>query len=167
MRRIFPTVILLALALIPGKVEAAGGEPVRSGTIVSGVYVTGPLGDCRWMPDCRAWLESDCNEALTGHDPAWLSSIVDVADLADGTTKRVFRWGPGDPVGLQMGGIVVQFWTEGCTEITSADWYSWEDSRGANCCSSKMRTILRVPTDAKWMTVSGSTDNLHIVWALS
>ena len=163
-------IMFMVLGLIAGLVataKAKKAEPVRSGTIVSGVYVTGPLGGCDMMPDCRAWLESTCNPALTGHDPSWLSSIRDVADLADGRTKRVFRWGAGDPAGLRMGGIVVQFWTEGCTEITDADWYSWEDSGGPNCCSSKVRTVLRVPADAQWMTVSGSTDNLHIVWTLT
>jgi hypothetical protein len=141
--------------------------PLRSGTIVSGVFVTGPFGDCDSMPDCRAWLESGCNPALTGHDPAWLSSIEDVADLADGRTRRIFEWRAGDPVGLQWGGIVVQFWRQDCTQITSGHWRSWEHSYGPGCCWSLDRKALRVPTAARWMTVSGSTDNLHVVWTLT
>ncbi len=140
-------------------------EPLRSGTIVSAVYTTSTAMDCQWLPDCRAWLESHCNPALTGRDPAWLTSIVDVADLADGTTPRVFEYRDvrrGGPPGANMGGVMVQFWREGCTEIPSSRWDPWDDVTWEKSWG----TTLAVPSGAKWMTVGGN-DSINFVWTLS
>ena len=168
MRRIISATIFLALILTPVQRAAAGNEPARSGTIVggSGWFVEGQVGGCQLAPDCAAWVQSDCDPALTEREPAWMASIVDVAELADGRTRRIFEWGAGDPWGLMWGGTVVQFWQEDCTEMRGHRWRSTDcdgDATGRDCWS----TTIRIPLYAKWMTVSSSPDNLNVSWTLS
>src|SRR5688572_29422280 len=96
------TRVLVVVALVVGTMSTlpstAVAEQVHSGTIVGGFFTFGPSSDCRsesiqhWcpgcqlVPDCLAWLESRCDPALVGHDAAWMTSIEDVAALADGLT---------------------------------------------------------------------------------
>lgn len=138
---------------------------LRSGTILSGDAwgVESEVGACRMAPDCRAWLETDCDPALAERDPAATASIVRVGDLADGRTPRVFALDYAKPAGLRWGGIVVQFWRQDCTEIPGSRWLSWEDGRYGG---SQRADNPVVPLAAKWMTVSGDPDVPHIVWTL-
>src|SRR5687768_7091952 len=109
--------------------SAAPQEPIRSGTIAGwgATWVAmsnGAAKDCQWSdwngpgnPECLAWLRSGCDPALAGRNPAVTASIENVAEFADGTTKREFDWRafryPGWGIG---GGVVVQLWREDCTE---------------------------------------------------
>src|SRR5688500_13131207 len=90
-------IALVALVTVglPGLARSASlapSPPLRSGRIVGGPDTTGSA-PCGLAPDCVAWLQSGCNPALAGRDPALHTSIVDVSDLADGTTRRVLEYG--------------------------------------------------------------------------
>lgn len=174
MRRAISAIILLALTVVPAPNAAADETTVRSGTIVTGgdelrYFVGDALEGCRMAPDCRAWLEADCDPALSGRDVGLTASIEDVADLADGTTPWRFELerdssccgGAGD----------LQLWSRNCTEITGSRWRS----RQCDHCSS---TVLRIPRAAKWMTVTGfprlpwvnellDPDSLTLEWTLT
>ncbi len=134
-------------------------ETVRFGRIVSGVLTTGPAGTCREMPDCAAWLASGCDPALTGRNPAWLTSIENVADLADGSTRRLFEYGPARPGGLILGGMTVEFWRSDCTRIAEVD--TWDEAASR----AQRRAVLFVPRGAEWMTVAAN-DNVNAAWTL-
>jgi len=163
-------------AALPSPVRA---DETRSGTILTG---TEPSANAEWHTlrdlgchaavDCVAWITSGCDPALAGMNPGVQSSIVDVSDLADGTTTRVFSsrsaalWG-GDYT-------VVQFWnrrTAGgltfCTEVPnskSSEWHCWNPS--AECRGFHERA-LRVPVTANWMTVTTARDSVHTTWTLT
>jgi hypothetical protein len=141
-------------------------QPVRSGTILSGDawFVESKVGACQMAPDCRAWLETDCNAALAERDPAVMASIVRVDDLADGRTPRGFDFKLAKPAGLRWGGIVLQFWREDCTQIRGSLWRSWQEGRYGN---SQRGPSPVVPVSAEWMTVSSAPDNPHIEWTLT
>jgi hypothetical protein len=139
----------------------------------------GTLEGCEKAPDCRAWVQSGCKPALAGRDPALLSSIEDVAGLADGRTMRFFSYDT-DPmgltgplglrvgrIGLRWGHIDIQFWRQGCTEIRSLRWDLYQSWRfGVECppCSS---ATFQIPASAKWMTVTSSQDNVNVDWTLT
>lgn len=158
--------------------SAARPEPVRSGTITGWgatwvAMFNGDAKDCQWSewiaganPECAAWLESRCNPALAGRNPAVTASIVDVRSIADGTTRRVFEWEaaasyPGFSIG---GGVVVQLWRKNCTEIRSSKWRSvlWH---GPGDWHTRMRTPMTIPTSAAWMTVT-TNDTIKVDWTL-
>lgn len=152
--------VLLASVVAIGvpSTSVAASTPVRSGTIVGGVFTTGPSADCSFQPDCRAWLESDCHPALAERDPAWLASIVNVSDLGSKKT-RVFAFSYGQPAGVVAGGVVVQFWSKRCHYLdgwSSMSRVTWYNAR---------TKIFKFPTGTHWMTVSAS-DNLHLSWTL-
>src|SRR5688500_8439240 len=109
--RVLLVAAAVASALVVAAPAAEAARPLRKGRILSGVFTTGPAGPCSWQPDCIAWRASGCHPALAGADPAWLTSIVDVRELADGVTDRVFEYGPGRPVGVDPGGVFIEFWT--------------------------------------------------------
>jgi hypothetical protein len=123
----------MVLGLMAGAVEtsaAHGVETGRSGTIVTGAwwdaYLDGATG-CDTAPECRAWVGSGCQPALTGRglterDPALMASIEDVADLAEEATSWRFDWENG--YSDNAGWVVVQLWREDCTEIRSKKWCS-------------------------------------------
>ena len=144
----------------------------EEGTLRSGSFVSGDgwlfdsdLGGCQMAPDCIAWLESGCRTSLSGREPGFMSSIVDVASLSDGTTERRFQFGAGHPAGLVWGGAQVQFWDFGCEEIREARWHSTdcdEDAGGRNCYS----TTFPIPRSATWMTVTGYQDDVNLAWTL-
>lgn len=147
--------VLTSLAAPVGLPSAARAtEPVRAGTIVGGLITTGGSHECGLLPDCLAWLTSDCDPALAGQDPAWLASIVDVEDLADdGVQPRVFEYQS------IFATAFLQFWTEDCTEIRGA-------RTDPNWGSNWNHKTLRIRGDAKWMTVSGN-GGLRMKWTLT
>src|SRR5687768_11010259 len=88
------TLVTLATMRLPGMALSASpaiSPPLRSGTIIGGPDTMGSA-PCGLTAECAAWLQSGCSPALAGRDPALHTSIVDVADLADGTTPRVFEF---------------------------------------------------------------------------
>lgn len=146
-------------------------EPVRSGSILTGTgwFVDGQTGGCQVSPECAAWIYTDCDVDLTyAHgDSGVTASIVDIDELADGpSVERVFRFGAGDPWTPVYGGVQLQFWTSDCAELPDARWRSTDcdgDRSGRNCSSLRFR----IPPTAKWMTVTGYQDNVHLDWTLT
>lgn len=157
-----------ALAL-PAAARPSG--PVRSGTILGGTAATTQLwapamllDGCEATPECLAWVRSGCEPALAGRDVAVTSSIENVAGLRG--THRTFQFGQAHPGGgLAWGGVEIQFWRRDCTEIRGrgwASWHSWYDES-----LSWHSAELRIPAAARWMTVTGSQDTVHIRWTLT
>ena len=181
MRRLLVLAAILATLTMPAALPSAvrAGEPLRSGTILSGQgetagnpWVRGMEG-CVGVPTCSAWLQSSCAPALAGVDPALQASIVDVADLADGVTLR--RIEVEEDAGLNGGARMIQFWSgtgmeewdvvdepagldgEGCNELLEHrldQWDGWYPS------------AFRIPAGATFMTISSSTDTTHAAWSL-
>ena len=149
----FPIILmtaLVALTLVPAQ-SATAEETTLSGTIISGV--SGMHHDvligCEMAPDCRAWLATDCDPALTGQDPALSASIVDVTGLAALSPEWTLEHAVGAAAWAE-----VQFWRSDCTEIKTARW-------GSGWCR---WCALRMPRSARWMTVTGYTYNPWAVW---
>ena len=168
-------VMLVSLGLIVGaaatgsaQTSAAGPKPpVRSGTIAggTGVIFAGqqPAGErwgCEYSVECQAWWVSGCDSRLAGQDPAVTASIVDVGALADGRTRRSFKW---DAFILVHPGAVIQFWRQNCTEIPDAERHTHNPYR--NKCGTC--EPFRIPRGAKWMTVSANWTTAHLTWTLS
>lgn len=159
---------------VAGAGGAIAGTSTRSGTIIDGVFTTGPAVGCGLQPDCAAWLAAGCSAALAGVDPAWHASIVDVTDRAGTSARFAIARGVGESVIL--GGVVVQFWTAACTELPGS-WSSFWDCHGPPCYSEarylagarfgreRVRTTLSIPERAAWMTISAK-DNLNLDWTL-
>lgn len=170
--RIWMPVVLaiVATTVIALPATAGSDEPVRSGTIVGGTAATTQLwgiadkllDGCEATPECLTWVRTGCRRALTGRDVAVTTSIEDVAGLRG--TQRFFEFGGGSPGGLAWGGVDVQFWRRDCTEIRRGRWASWHSWDGDGWWHG---TELRVPTAAKWMTVTGSQDTVNIRWTLT
>ena len=155
---------------------AAAAGPLRSGTIVTGVQnmaphrglgVDGYLDGCRSAPDCRTWLASRCNSRLVGRPVAVTSSIANVRDLADGTTSRrigmTTQYVDGVPTGIHWGRVSIQFRSRDCVQVSYARWFTSNCGTPWTTCS----PTLRVPTGAKWMTVTSSQDNIRLRWTLT
>ena len=170
------TVAVAAMTMTAAPSLAARQEPVRSGTILGWgatwpAMFNGDAKDCQWSewdaggnPECLVWLKSGCNPALAGREPAVTASIVDVADLADGTTPRAFQWRAISYPGWGIGdGVVVQLWRKDCTEIHSSKWRStdWSGPSRANRAS----TSFAIPPAAKWLTVT-TNDTVKLQWTL-
>ena len=194
MRRTISAVILLALILVPAQITAAAPDqkPLRSGTIEGGVGLQTTSEDpalersgCQYALDCLAWLQSGCDPALAGQDPVLTASIVDVGDLADGRTRRSFHMvAPlGEPAHPPWGlypGTVVQLWRQNCTEIHHAKRHTigstarceWQEKVGAleqppyGVGVARCKAF-RIPTAARWMTVSGYATTVHLSWTLT
>jgi hypothetical protein len=180
--------VVLAVLEMAGSSIPARASAARSGTITSGVLTTSPAWGCGAQPECLPWLESGCNPALAGRDPAWMSSIVSVAEMADGSTPRTIVIRRGSPTGRYFGGAYVQFWRRDCTEVTWTSWHSfWDcgarpsryrpnalrprcdatwtaDPIGSRLVS--VRTRFPIPRGVAWMTVSAN-DNVNLVWTIS
>ena len=156
---------------MPGTAAA----PQRSGTIIGSGDISGNL-PCGLAPDCAAWLQSGCDPALAGHDPAWLTSIVDVSDLADGTTRRVLSTRRT----LWRSGVYIQLWRGNCDEIgecastrwspSTEPWRDWD--RPLGCHRAEIPPSrwawgdpLIIPRRARWMTISASSA-VNTVWTL-
>lgn len=154
MSRIISITIVLGLMLASVPSAGADEEKVLSGTIVAGEhpYSFGEHEGCRSAADCREWLDTGCDPALTGRDPGVMASIEDVAALADGRTSWLFEFGSGWPG--NTGYAQVQFWRQDCTEIARSRWHATDchgDGSGEYCRS----VLLRIPRSANWMTVTG------------
>lgn len=139
--------VLLAAGAL-GTVAHAGSrtgstEPVRSGTVVNPANHTGPV-HCASAPDCRVWLESDCDARLTGRDPAAFASIVDVRELA-GSRRHITFGGVGGTWMNAIRGAYYEFWSRDCVRVGSV----LVDDDGP--------TVLAVPPSAVWMTVPGQS----------
>jgi hypothetical protein len=140
--------------------------PLRAGTIVDGENITGPIGGCGTMPDCAAWLASGCRAELAGRNPAMYSSIVDVADLADGKTRRYFEARHGNPVGLKAGGLMLEFWSADCHQTQHRlGWWGGIECRSTGTHSQCVALTTLSPR-TKWLTVT-SNGNVHMRWTLS
>lgn len=175
---------LVALALtvsaavaLPPSVRA--DEPLRSGTITGWGYTwpamfSGEARNCQWNewyladgvgganPECRAWLESGCDPALAGREPAVTASIQDVSDLADGATARLFNWSA--PPETDYGGVVLQLWRTDCTEIAGSEWRSLR--RRWPSWANEFSARFVIPSDAAWMTVT-TNDTAAVRWTLT
>ena len=145
-------VLAAALATMSSLPAAEAKPPLRSGTIVGGLITTGPSHYCQAVPDCLAWLTSACSPTLTGQDPAWLTSIVDVAGLADGRTRRSVSW-----TGI-FNTPYIQFWRADCLELNMHRHFRDEKTRSIK--------PFVIPKDAKWMTVVGNA-GFALQWTLS
>lgn len=171
-------VVVVAMTISAPQSPAAVPKPARSGTITGWgatwvAMFNGEARDCQWSewiaganPECSAWLESGCNPALAGREPAVTASIVDVRNLADGRTPRVFAWratasSPGFGIG---GGAVVQLWRKDCTEIHASKWRSalWH---GTGNWQNRTWTRFTIPKSAGWMTVT-TNDTIELRWTL-
>lgn len=181
-------VLIGALTMAAAPPAPAREQPPLSGTIISGVLTTGPAVECGLQPDCLPWLQSGCQPALAGSDPAWLTAIVDVTRRADGRTRQTLVIRTGPPHGRILGGVFVQFWRSDCTEVRSASWHSFydcgpgrdpyrpygprppcEQHRTADAIGHRLdwvRTRFRIPRGVAWMTISAN-DNINIRWSLT
>lgn len=167
--------IAVATMVVSASPTPAAPKPVRAGTITGWGYTwpamfSGAAWECQsngWTvganPECVAWLKSGCNPALAGRNPAVTASIVDVTQLADGTSSRTFRWRA--PQGFDFGGVVVQLWRRDCKEITASKWVSAEWHYLAPRTNRKSTTFV-IPPTAAWMTVT-TNDTANIEWTLS
>lgn len=191
-------IALVAMATmgLPGIAQSASptvGPPLRSGTIIGGPDTMGSA-PCGLAAECAAWLQSGCSPALAGRDPVLQTSIVDVADLADGTTRRVFEFSKtilwsgallqfwdascnqlGDCLGVDTNPANENWWLGlnaplGCSEVEmkeARDSYSYDWGKGSSGPLGYSNfTILEIPRGARWMTVGGSAAVL-VQWALS
>lgn len=171
---------LAAFVAVSLPASARGQEVLRSGTIVSGVgetqvslYVRGMEG-CAGAPTCAAWLQSACHPALVGTDHAVHAAIVDVAELADGTTERTLEFDRGTAA-LSPGHFIVQFWDHTYLAVSGGEW-EWcseiLDRRMSNWDGATSGTMrgdswtFEIPERAHWMTITSSPDNLVINWQL-
>lgn len=169
--------LVAVAALVVALPSTARAEPpLRSGSITGWGYTffamfSGEARDCQWSewdlagvrgvnPECRVWLDSGCDPAWAGRDPAISASIQDISDLADGRTSRAFGWSNATPGG--SGGVVVQLWRADCTEIEDAEWRS---SQSPCCRTNAKRTAFVIPRQAQWMTVT-TNDNHRVKWSL-
>jgi hypothetical protein len=171
------TVALVAMTMTAAPSSAARQQPVRSGTILGWgatwpAMFNGDAKDCQWSdwdaggnPECLVWLKSGCNPALAGRQPAVTASIVEVADLADGTRLRAFRWRATSHPGWGTGGgVVVQLWRNDCTEIRRSKWHSMDRTDWPQL-NNRRNTSFRIPRAAKWMTVT-TNDTALLEWTL-
>lgn len=141
-------------------------EASLSGTIIDGLFTTGYAMGCLGTPDCTAWVAAGCPAHLAGIDPAKHTSIVSVATRAG--TSRVFEVRRGTGESILLGGVKVQFWTNGCTELQTSSHSASSTARmvnGIRLGRHWTRETLVIPDSATWMTVSAN-DNLNIEWTL-
>ena len=175
--------VTMAVLAVPAVAPARGDEaPLRSGTILGGAGLEvsdleagaeNPLdrSGCEYAADCAAWLRSGCDPALAGVDPALTASIVDVAELADGSTRRSLEMrAPSIPPWGLYPGAAIQFWRRDCTEIPDTDLHTIGEEAmschghvgsGSGWCE------LRIPAGATWMTLSGYVTTANLSWTLS
>lgn len=167
--------IVSSAAIWSAESSAAGPKPLRSGTILGGTGLElsgGPwanpalkLFGCQYSLDCLAWLQSGCNPALAGRDPMLTASIVNVGNLADGRTRRSMHMvAPRIPPWGLWPGAVIQFWRQNCTQIRQAN----QPTIGyyTRCDGVARCTAFRIPTGARWMTVSGDATTVRLSWTL-
>lgn len=174
-RHRFMIALVLATLVLPSAGTAREAiQHGRSGTIVDGVFTTGPAIGCGVQPDCAAWLVAGCPAAVAGLEASWHAAIVPVGADAGEERRFVIRRGRGESV--IFGGVVVEFWTRGC-DLLPGSWRSFYDCFPPACSErhrelmgmrlgvDRMRTTLHIPDGAAFMTISAN-DNLNIVWSL-
>jgi hypothetical protein len=121
--------VTMSMHAAPAEAQAA---PVRSGLILTAYLGPTAPSPCSLIPDCAAWLASNCDERLAGLDPAVSTSIVDVSDLA-GSTRLFVR----------------HMWLANTSQLWSSDCWSmghvpWRD------------TYISIPPGARWLTIPAS-----------
>lgn len=150
MKRIIAMSMFLALMLAPAQPAFAGEEPISSGTIVTtyGSSIDGEPDTCETVPDCSAWLQSGCDPALAGRDPAVAASIEDVSKIADGGATWLFQFDAC--CGAKA---TIQLWRPDCTEVTGSRQRSGDcfDTSIGHFCG---LTSIRMPESTTWMTVT-------------
>ena len=164
-RRLAALAVTAALALgvpSPGRAD----EPLRSGTILAGsadsedyTWVWAFPG-CGGSPECWAWQDSGCDAGFAGRNPAVMTSIEVVHDLADGLTNRTLEARTAGPRGVVWGDIVVEFWDRNCGFIPHTD------ARYQVPCSGGCPTFV-VPRNARWMTITSKPDGPIVEWTLT
>ena len=169
-------VVAVAVAtapLLPSAARADRAEPLRSGTIVGGAGLRTGGGDpwenpaiqrsgCEYAAECRAWHQSGCNPALAEHELVLTTSIVDVGDLADGPPRTLQMVAPRIPPWGLWPGVVVQLWRQDCTEIVDEK----RHTIGPDATCPRYACRLEIPTEAKWMTLSGYATTVQLSWTL-
>jgi hypothetical protein len=176
-RRIILFSVLLALVVAPVPSALAEEKTVLSGTVISDSRhwhpVFGHREGCELAPDCRVWLESGCLPTLAGRQAGLTASIEDVAELAVQRSRWLFEFGTHRGY---TGVAEVQLWRHDCTEIVNRRWRASDcdgDGTGRYCRS----TLLRIPSSARWMTITGypyipwlselTSEPLTLNWTLS
>lgn len=140
--------------------DPADRKPLRRGSIVGGYFTTGGT-DCGFAPDCRAWLATGCNpSARVVGEPALVTSIVDVQDLAGQSQRRAFTTVLRKP-GFGPGWVVLEFWDGRCTHSPIP--FSGGTQIVVDCSDTVDFTV---PADARWMTVA-SGDCTYLDWSLT
>jgi hypothetical protein len=142
---------------------------LRSGRIITAVAPSSQwdvdesnlLDGCMAAPECVAWRLSGCSPSLAGRNPGIHASIVDVADLADGTTVRGFGFASDGPV-LDWGWVTVEFGSADCLPIGARRRLDSSRCWAAGCS----RGVV-IPENARWMTITSRQDNINIVWTLT
>lgn len=171
--RVLLTCALVAALMAGLAPTVQATSPHRIGTIVDGVGSSQRAigrpgeavdGECQMVVDCLAWLESGCDPALAGREPAVMASIVDVADLADGRTPRSITLSGH---GLHWGEVLVQFWRS--TPGHMYPWFDCEEIEGSSFLTRYPRhnQPRAIPLGARWMTITTNVDNTTVSWALS
>jgi hypothetical protein len=162
-RKLVLLALIAALLAAPSSTARAAGAS-RSGTIVSGVgwspasvWVRGMEG-CVGAPSCSAWLQSACSPALAGKSPAVDASIVGVASFADGRSLRTLRL--EGVVGINWGQVIIQFW-----RATPLDCGEMLESR-LTCSVYYGFCSFRIPSGARWTTITATPDNTLVDWTL-
>lgn len=164
-------VAVLMAALAP--TVQASAKPLRTGSIVAGVGSSQRAigwpgeavdGECQVVPDCLVWLESGCDPDLAGREPAMTASIVDVAELADGTTPRSITL---SGTGLHWGEVLVQFWRS--TPGNMYPWFDCQEIEGSSYLTGYPRNNQPrpIPLGATWMTITTNVDNTTVTWTLT
>jgi hypothetical protein len=171
-RVVFISVLIGALMAGLAPTVQAQGKPIRSGSIVVGTGSSQRAlgwpgeavdGECQMVPDCLAWLETGCDPALAGREPAVTASIVDVSKLADGRTPRSITL---SGVGLHWGEVLVQFWRS--TPGNRYPWFDCQEIEGSSFLTGYPRhnEPRSIPLGSTWMTITTNVDNTTVTWAL-
>jgi hypothetical protein len=151
-------VVVAVVAVSAGFTSSVQAEskPLRSGSLLGDGFATlgaTPLQCDEMAPDCWSWRYSGCSASspFVGRDPGWMTSIVDVSNLAGKPDIRSIRmtssW-------FSVGGGV-EFWTASCREVPVE-----LRGRGRGDCPGcyanvidETPAVFRIPANVKWMTV--------------
>ena len=163
--------VLASLAIsLAAPSPGRAGAPLRSGTIVGGVgetpvspWVRGMEG-CVGAPSCSAWLQSGCSPLLSSGDAAVQAAVVDVRDLAD-NRERTLSLTPH--IVIFGARYTVQFWTNSDDPLSGGWCGEILGLRFSVVAGPYARSSLRVPPEARWMTITSSPENLKTTWRLT